>query len=430
MKKIKLSPVFSFIFMAFLLFSCKDKVEETYTVLGPQYMSYEDLRKSVKVTDEQPIQQAGKIYFKDNHIFVNEYREGIHVIDNTDPANPQVIKFIEIPGNVDLAIKGNILYADSYIDLVALDISDLSNITEVKRIEEVFPYFIPHTENNFISEIDQEKGVVTGYTEKEETREIELNQNNYRMYEPWLMHAENIRFSTMGDASSASANNVGTGGSMARFTLVNDFLYTVDHSQLKLFNVAASENPIYHKNIPIGQDIETIFPYQNKLFIGSQTGIYIYNIANPDNPVYISEFQHARSCDPVVVQNNYAYATLRAGNACGNFESQLDVIDISNIENPQLVKEYAMEEPYGLGIDGSALFVCDGSAGLKIYDATDPEAIDQNLIAHYDSIDTYDVIPLGNILVMIGTDGLFQYDYSDLTNIQQLSFIPIYEDGQ
>jgi len=38
----------------------------------------------------------------------------------------------------DLAVKDNVLYADSYIDLVILDISDLSDIVEIGRIEDVF----------------------------------------------------------------------------------------------------------------------------------------------------------------------------------------------------------------------------------------------------------------------------------------------------
>jgi hypothetical protein len=108
--------------MAFL--SCKDKIEETYTVNEPVYMTYGDLRNSFKVAAGQDIVQPGKIYFKGNYIFVNEYQKGIHIVDNTDPESPQVIKFIEIPGNVDLAVKDDILYADSFIDLLAIDISD------------------------------------------------------------------------------------------------------------------------------------------------------------------------------------------------------------------------------------------------------------------------------------------------------------------
>ena len=127
----------------------------------------------------------------------------------------------------------------------------------------------------------------------------------------------------------------------------------------------------------------------------------------------------------MVVNGDYAYVTLRAGNLCGDINSQLDVIDIKDLQNPVLLKEYPMEEPYGLGIDDTLLFVCDGSAGLKIYNAADPLTIDEHKIAQYKDIQAFDVIPLGEVLIMIGTDGLYQYDYSDPENIRELSVIPI-----
>ena len=84
-----------------------------------------------------------------------------------------------------------------------------------------------------------------------------------------------------------------------------------------------------------------------------------------------------------------------------------------------------MENPYGLGIDDDMLFVCDGTAGLKIYDASDPLNLGSNLVKVYSDMTPYDVILLGSILVLISPEGLFQYDYSDINNIQLLSFITI-----
>jgi hypothetical protein len=135
-----------FLFGAFLMLvvsSCTDKIEETYTVNTPVYMTYDDLRSSFKVAEATTIIQPGKIYFKDEYIFINEYQKGIHVVNNTNPSNPIVEKFIEIPGNVDMAVKGNMLYADSYVDLLTIDISDLTNVKEVDRDTNVFPYIMP-----------------------------------------------------------------------------------------------------------------------------------------------------------------------------------------------------------------------------------------------------------------------------------------------
>jgi hypothetical protein len=64
-------------------------------------------------------------------------------------------------------------------------------------------------------------------------------------------------------------------------------------------------------------------------------------------------------------------------------------------------------------------------AGLKVYDVTDKRHIDDHLIARFSTINTYDVIPVSGYLFMIGDDGFYQYDYSDLNDIRQVSFIPV-----
>ncbi|PKP34214.1 MAG: hypothetical protein CVT98_10975 [Bacteroidetes bacterium HGW-Bacteroidetes-15] len=129
-----------------------------------------------------------------------------------------------------------------------------------------------------------------------------------------------------------------------------------------------------------------------------------------------------------MVDGQYAYVTLRTGTMCANGQNLLEVIDISSIENPYLVKSYPMFNPHGLGVDGNLLFICDGAAGLKIYDKTDPMAIITNQIAHYPDFDTYDVIPLNGVLMLVGPGGIYQYDYSDPSNIVQISHIPIIEE--
>ena len=412
--------------LAFITFSCQDKIKDTYIVNEPVYLSYTDLREAVNVKSAQDIIQPGKLYFKDHNIFVNEYMTGIHVVDNSDPSDPKILKFIEVPGNVDLAVKQNILYADSYVDLVALDISDLENIREVARVENAFPYMVPEIETGMIEQIDESRGVITGWTKVERTVNVGTENREYIYYRGWSEEMLYADMSNMALSDGGGGSEKGMGGSMARFTLYDNYLYAVDNNALRLFNVSDAVNPVLESESYIGWNIETIFPYNQKLFIGTQTGMLIYSLSDPSSPEYISRFNHASSCDPVVVEDNFAYVTLRAGNLCGDDQSQLDVIDISHIESPNLLKEYPMSEPYGLGIDNSILFICDGNAGLKIFNAIDPTHITDNKLAEYQEINAFDVIPLGDVLLMIGSDGLFQYDYSDLDSIQQLSFIPIY----
>ena len=132
-----------------------------------------------------------------------------------------------------------------------------------------------------------------------------------------------------------------------------------------------------------------------------------------------------RSCDPVVVDDTLAYITLRSGTNCGGVINSLDVVNIKNISLPTLVRSYPMTNPFGLGKDGDLLFICDGNAGLKVYDAADPKTISSNLIYTYPNIKAFDVIPIGDVLVLIGDDGLYQYDYSNVQNISLMSTIAV-----
>ena len=159
------------------------------------------------------------------------------------------------------------------------------------------------------------------------------------------------------------------------------------------------------------------------MFLGTTTGMLIFDLSDVTKPVYISNFWHATGCDPVVVQNNRAYVTIRGGNMCGSNINRLDVLDVTNILKPALLRSYNMDEPYGVGISDDVLFVCDGKSGLKIYNASDPLLIAEHQLAKFPNIQAYDVIPLAKSLLMIGSDGFYQYDYSDLTNIRQISVI-------
>ena len=195
-------------------------------------------------------------------------------------------------------------------------------------------------------------------------------------------------------------------------------LEALHDSYIQLVRIDDPVNPSLWSTVDVGWGIETIFPYGDYLFIGSTTGMFIYDNTNPDNPIKLSAFAHVTSCDPVVAQGDYAYVTLRAGSFCGGGENRLDILDIADLTNPLMVESYAMQGPFGLGIDGSFLFVCDGVAGLKVYDVTDPMNI--NLIAFETNNETYDVLLIPPLAIVVGPDGLDQYDYTDVATTGEL----------
>ena len=114
--------------------------QRPYSTHTPIYMDWVDFRGSVKILEPQSIETRGKIYIKDNYLFINEPNKGIHIYDTTDKQNPIAISFIELYGNVDLAVKDKTLYADSFTDLLIFDLSDPKNPVFVRRINDQFQY--------------------------------------------------------------------------------------------------------------------------------------------------------------------------------------------------------------------------------------------------------------------------------------------------
>ena len=378
-----------------------DEDYEFVQVAIPQLMSKSAFRSSVEITVPQNIQEAGKIYAYKDYIFVNDVNKGVHIIDNSNPESPQAIKYINIPGNEDISVKDDFLYADSATDLVVFDLSDVNNVSIVERLEDVFEvydYNIPlEVQAIDYGNYNYESDIIVGWTITTERRKKPRNTGMVDVFDGALTnYAESV---------------TGTGGSLARFQIVDNYLYAVGNNQMSIFNIQNLAEPTLSGTQYAGWNIETMFQADGYLYLGSTNGMYIYNLDNPSSPEFVSEFTHWEGCDPVVVDGNYAYLTLRGGNECGQLESVLEVIDISDKSYPTLAARHELENPYGLGIKDNMLFVCDGTSGLKLFDKTNPLNI--TMIKAFENIQSKDVIPLENSLLMIGANTLYQYKYLD-----------------
>lgn len=432
-------------------FSSCEKISKTtsFTANVPMYMSYKDLRSAVSNDNSQTLEKPGKIFLYNSLILINDFEKGIHIYDNRNPSAPSHIAFIQIPGNIDIAVRDNILYADSYTDLVAIDISNPTNAREVGRTSNALSYTIPSGMdwNYPVAEIDESKGVVIGYTigEVEETCKNQDCRVYYDMNEEWngswggqMMSDEGSPVSFSGNTnsvrSSSSSNNSAIAGSMARFMMIENYLYVItDQNTVEVFDIrtnylqsVASFKP-WEDASGWGM-IETLFSFKNHLFIGSNSGMLAYNVINPSSPVYLSSYSHMTSCDPVVANDQYAFVTLRAGNNCnwGN-TNQLDILDITDIMSPAALSSFEMSNPHGLGIDSEneILFVCDGFDGLKVYSFKDINQVSSSQLDHYSGIETYDVIINNGIAHVIGADGLKQFGYNNQGELSELSTISL-----
>lgn len=221
-----------------------------------------------------------------------------------------------------------------------------------------------------------------------------------------------------GSSPSASGGGTGKTGSMARFAIAGDWLYTVNSNELSVVSIADPARPTEGERTYLwSSDVETIFAMDTLLFIGSQSAMYIYNIKKPEFPEFISISSHFKSCDPVVAADTLAFVTLNSslGSWCGQRGDALIVYDISDVEYPVVIDEVALSSPRGLAvdIDQKILFVCDN--GIKAYDITDPRKV-ENLytsisVPEVGRVDAYDCILHDGRLIVIGAAGLYQLGY-------------------
>jgi hypothetical protein len=403
--------------ISFLLGGClKDTCRHTftYTIYEPIYKTTVEVLTHINSNAPTDITNPGKMVLLGNYIFLNEINKGIHVIDNSNPSSPKNIAFIDIPGNVDLALKGNTLYADLYTDLIVLDVSNPLHVVTTKTVTGVFP------ERQYDQGFTPDGArIITGWAQHD-TIVAEDCAHQGLMYPGGIATFQ----STSAPGAAAQSAPVGITGSMARFALIGNYLYTVDDNDLNVFNITNGNDPVMLNKLAVDWHVETIYPFKNNLFIGSNNGMFMFDVSvAPDAPTEVGEFTHARSCDPVIADDSFAFVTLHSESSCQSFNNELDVVKLNNLSNSELVKSYNFTSPRGLSKDGNLLFLCDGTDGLKVFNATD--VMNLQLIRQFPGAETFDVIAYNKVAIVVATDGLYQYDYSSPDNIKLLSKIAI-----
>jgi len=69
-------------------------IYEPYSDYKPVFMYRSDMENAVQLHQPRTIENPGKIYLKDDYIFVNEKYSGVHIINNSNPINPKKVVVI------------------------------------------------------------------------------------------------------------------------------------------------------------------------------------------------------------------------------------------------------------------------------------------------------------------------------------------------
>ena len=246
-----------------------------------------------------------------------------------------------------------------------------------------------------------------------------------------LIFAMSLLFAAACSKDSTSLEATGKSGSITRFAVHNGYMYALNPNEVLTYSLQDADQPVLVSRITTDYGLETIIIYDNTIYLGSSSALYILDITNPSTPVILSKTNRETlfigGCDPVVVKDNYAYSTIKIiENICGNVSSQsaLLVYDVSNKTAPVGKGTYTLGIPNGLGYRGNYLFVCDeGTDRLEVFDISNPLSLQQLSVNALDITDPYDLIVDGQKMI-VSTKTDFQiYDISSLPTITKIGFI-------
>lgn len=221
-------------------------------------------------------------------------------------------------------------------------------------------------------------------------------------------------FSCEGDGSdfSPELGGTGVGGSLAKFTISNNQVIVLNGNEVKQYDILSNGQLSEKNTLQISGQLETIFPYADKILIGSDNAVHFLEFDSDGLLSLLSTYDHLTACDPVVASNGIAFSTLKVSDCRAGTDDFLEAIDISDISNPRVLRVYDTQAPFGLAIKGSFLFVCE-KGGLTMY-SFNPEG---NLV-EMDFMTIDGAIPLdiiiNNTYLIVRTDqGIYNVGFSD-----------------
>lgn len=314
------------------------------------------------------------LYLHDTLLLAADEKYGIKAYSVADPDNPVLITSVPLCGVRGMAMKGDILYAGSWYGIFSYRVS-----------------------NGGYMPLD----TIVSYYRCAEDVVLEP--------EPWYSPL-NCGCMPLG-GPVAVAGGSSEGGSYAVFAVIDTFLYYIDKSALVTMSVAEAAHPRQITRCEIGWTIETLHPTERYLFIGGTRGMYVMDRTDGAKPALVGSFQHAKGCDPVVVQDTVAYVTLRSGNRCGDAADELLTVSIADPANPRLIGEFPVETPYGLSVRDSLIYISNGYGGYGLYAVRSPDTV--ILRKRWQDTPTKDFIRHGDLLYIMGFNRIDLMDISD-----------------
>ena len=332
-------------------------------------------------------------------LFVSEYQKGIRVFDITDVTSPRSVSFLSIAGNADIATTGNVLFVDSFKDLLIYDFSSQFRLVPIDTIKDVFANY------NFqkIYPSSEESNSIGGLAGCEGCTKTDAISGPAASQSAPSVEENMIASSIDGTSGYIHAPF------MSRFAIVQHYLYCADNSELVIFDIANPKAPRFISRIKIGFGIEMMSMEDNLLFIGRSGGKSIFSLDDPKNPILVASMTDAGSIDPVACENGIAY--ISASDVMMN-AGRIDIVKVRPSSNPEALGTMAIGTAFGLTVSEKKAFIALGAEGVKIIDASQPSQVSE--VGKIYGVNVFDIIKRENTLFTVGQMGIYIFDCTDL----------------
>ena len=328
-----------------------------------------------QILKSERIYSGNSIYIKDNVAIVGSL-EGVKFFDMSNPSNPTLIKTLDNVASYEFVVKGNLLYAAC--GCKGLKIIDISDVRNPKIIGEYVP--------------------LGGY-----------KMSLYKNYAFMIVINGDLIIADVSDPRNAKEVTTLTSLGLVQSTAAKDnILFVGVDNKLKLFSIEDASNPQEIKELKVGP-IQSIKVDGNLLFVSlGNNGINVYDISSPDNPKFLTNIDF--NSNRVSIEDNFLF---------NESSGKVDILDITNFnkcyrQQPAEIKTYSNK--FSLSIHNN--YPSFNIEGNDIYIETPNK---KTKIASLINIDNYELylnnIPVGtneeltsikdgnNILVIKGYKG-------------------------
>lgn len=137
-------------------------------IVGYQPVYLSDPNMQIELVPAREVENPGQIYLLGDLLLMNDVGKGIHIIDNSDPSNPEVQGFLTVSGSENMVLRNGVVYVNQFNSLLAIDVSDTENVRVISRDENAlktneYDNLLPPLSGYYFECVDTEKGKVVGW---------------------------------------------------------------------------------------------------------------------------------------------------------------------------------------------------------------------------------------------------------------------------